>query len=73
MYLSVVNLQIRYMKHTLLIVCLVNLLSLFSLSAKEVNYIFRHYQVEHGLSDNMVTSCIPRIKTGLSGLARATA
>lgn len=46
------------MKHTLLIVCLVNLLSLFSLSAKEVNYIFRHYQVEHGLSDNMVTSCI---------------
>ena len=46
------------MKHTLLIVCLVSLLSLFSLSAKEVNYIFRHYQVEHGLSDNMVTSCI---------------
>ncbi len=46
------------MKHALWIVCLYSLLSLFSLSAKEVNYIFRHYQVEHGLSDNMVTSCI---------------
>lgn len=46
------------MKHALLIVCLLGLLSFFSLSAKEVNYIFRHYQVEHGLSDNMVTCCV---------------
>ena len=27
-------------------------------SSEEINYIFRHYQVENGLSDNMVTSCV---------------
>ena len=26
--------------------------------AEESNYLFRHYQVENGLSDNMVTCCV---------------
>ena len=28
------------------------------LFAEESNYLFRHYQVENGLSDNMVTCCV---------------
>ncbi len=46
------------MRNTWWIVCLSCLLPLFAWAAQETNYIFRHYQVEHGLSDNMVTACI---------------
>ena len=46
------------MRNTWWIVCLSCLLPLFAWAGQETNYIFRHYQVEHGLSDNMVTACI---------------
>lgn len=49
------NLYMRYQK---LILSILFLFCTFCLFAEESNYLFRHYQVENGLSDNMVTCCV---------------
>lgn len=45
----------RYLKLILFVLFLCCACTLF---AEESNYLFRHYQVENGLSDNMVTCCV---------------
>lgn len=51
------NILIR-MKHLKLILSALFLFCLNSMYADDSNYLFRHYQVEDGLSDNMVTGCV---------------
>lgn len=46
------------MGHLKLILSILFLTCFFRVSADESNYLFRHYQVENGLSDNMVTCCV---------------
>ncbi len=46
------------MKHSLVIFFILCFFYILPSQAKDANYIFRHYQVENGLSDNMVTGCI---------------
>ncbi|WP_455639202.1 two-component regulator propeller domain-containing protein [Parabacteroides sp.] len=46
------------MSHLKLILSILFLTCFFRVSADESNYLFRHYQVENGLSDNMVTCCV---------------
>lgn len=46
------------MKHLKLILSVFFLFCLTRIAADDGNYLFRHYQVENGLSDNMVTSCV---------------
>lgn len=46
------------MSYLKLILSILFLNCCFTLFADESNYLFRHYQVENGLSDNMVTGCV---------------
>lgn len=46
------------MKHLKLILSIFFIFCLTQAHADDSNYLFRHYQVENGLSDNMVTSCV---------------
>lgn len=47
-----------FMRHPKLILSILFLFCSLCLFAEESNYLFRHYQVENGLSDNMVTCCV---------------
>lgn len=49
------NLLMNFLK---LILSIFLLCCSFCVFADESNYLFRHYQVENGLSDNMVTCCV---------------
>lgn len=49
------KLSMRYLK--LILFALLSFCS-FTIQADDSNYIFRHYQVENGLSDNMITGCV---------------
>lgn len=46
------------MKYLKLILPILLLFCSFWIQADDSNYLFRHYQVENGLSDNMVTGCV---------------
>lgn len=46
------------MKHLFSIIILLLLICNSLLKAETKNYLFRHYQVENGLSDNMVSGCV---------------
>lgn len=46
------------MNYLKLILSILFLTCSLTLLADESNYLFRHYQVENGLSDNMVTGCV---------------
>ena len=45
------------MKHLKLILSILFIFCLTRTYADDSNYLFRHYQVENGLSDNMATCC----------------
>ena len=46
------------MKHLKLILSILFIFCLTRTYADDSNYLFRHYQVENGLSDNMATCCV---------------
>ena len=46
------------MKHLKSVLIIAFILCLTRLHADDSNYLFRHYQVENGLSDNMATCCV---------------
>ena len=46
------------MKHLKLILSVLSIFCLTRIHADDSNYLFRHYQVENGLSDNMATCCV---------------
>ena len=47
-----------HMKYLKLILSILFIFCLTRTYADDSNYLFRHYQVENGLSDNMATCCV---------------
>lgn len=57
-YLSATKANDTNMKYLKLVLSILFIFCLTRTYADDSNYLFRHYQVEDGLSDNMVTGCV---------------